>query len=105
VPPCIAQTSAIPPPLPHPLPTPQAAQSKSVPYFYHELTDSAWKTKLRLGAGPGGGGGGGGAGGGSADGAGAADGGAGGVLADEHFGLVGADRLRDKGLLLSLQAE
>ncbi|KIY98236.1 hypothetical protein MNEG_9726 [Monoraphidium neglectum] len=83
----------------------KAAQSKSVPYFYHELTDSAWKTKLRLGAGPGGGGGGGGAGGGSADGAGAADGGAGGVLADEHFGLVGADRLRDKGLLLSLQAE
>lgn len=73
--------------------TMQAADKQTVPYFYHELADATWKAALRKGA------------------AVAARGGPNkggirqpgllsmGILADEHFGLVTADRLRDKGLL------
>jgi hypothetical protein len=86
----------------------QAAEKHSIPYFYHELADAGWKTALRQGAAlalsatrtlkgllhP--------------------QNGqrqlqqqqqqpsllAQGVLGDEHFGLVSADRKTDKGLVL-----
>lgn len=74
----------------------QAAEKQSVPYFYHELADAAWKTALRRGAA-------------SAARAALSKGSATrrqqpgllsqGVLGDEHFGLVSADRQTDKGLL------
>lgn len=55
-----------------------------MPYYYSSLTDDAWKTELRA------------PGSAAAEAAGAA---APPVVGDEHFGLVTADRLEDKGLL------
>jgi hypothetical protein len=84
----------------------QAAEKHNVPYFYHELADASWKTALRQGA---------------ALALSAARTLKGllqpphgqrqllqqqqpsllaqGVLGDEHFGLVSADRKTDKGLV------
>lgn len=72
----------------------QAADKAQVPYYYHELIDAGWKAALRTGA---------------ASAAGAARTLKGrqqqpsvlaqGVMGDEHFGMVSADRKVDKGLL------
>lgn len=77
----------------------QAAEKQNIPYFYHELADAAWKTALRKGA------------------AAAARPGTNkgakrqpgllsmGVLGDEHFGLVSADRQTEKGVLKGLASQ
>lgn len=86
-------------------PRKQAAQAHDVPYFYHEIFDAAWKGKLR-GASSANASGGGGSPAQQHGGEPAAAQSAAGqgialqVVADEFFGLVAADRVTHKGLVM-----